>query len=184
MECRKTRVFITAVLLMASLSLFSGCMKSLRSEGMAKSAEVVKSEEMVKPLPPSQEPPVKGAPSAVQPATALMESPLKDIFFDFDKSNIRGDAQPMLGEDIRWLRANHTGQITIEGHCDERGTTEYNVALGERRAKATRDYLVAAGIDDKRIKVVSFGKERPFVQGHNESAWKQNRRAHFVVGER
>lgn len=190
MRCRKIRATIIAVLLMVSLSLFSGCMKSVKSEEMAKSTGVaksegmVKSEEVVKPLPPPQEPPAKGAPSAVQPATTLAESPLQDIFFDFDKSNIRGDAQPILKEDLQWLRANQAAQITIEGHCDERGTAEYNLALGERRAKATRDYLVAAGIDDKRIRVVSFGKERPFVPGHDESAWKWNRRAHFVASER
>ncbi len=172
MRCRKTYAILTMALLMALPLLFSGCVKSLKSE------------EMVKPLLPPQEPPAKGAPSAVQPATALTESPLKDIFFDFDKSNIRGDAQPILDEDLQWLRANQTAQITIEGHCDERGTAEYNLALGERRAKSTRDYLVAAAVDGKRLKVISFGKERPFVLGHDESAWKRNRRAHFVVRER
>lgn len=172
MRCRKTYAILTMALLMALPLLFSGCVKSLQSE------------EIVKPLLPPQEPPAKGAPSAVQPATALTESPLKDIFFDFDKSNIRGDARPILNEDLQWLRANQTAQITIEGHCDERGTAEYNLALGERRAKSTRDYLVAAAIAGKRLKVISYGKERPFVLGHDESAWKQNRRAHFVVRER
>lgn len=137
-----------------------------------------KSEEIVKPSPSVQE-----SPSAEQIAMAQRESPLKDIFFDFDKSNIRDDAKPNLDEDLQWLRANQTAQTTIEGHCDERGTVEYNLGLGERRAKAARDYLVAAGIDVRRIKTVSFGKERPFVLGHDEAAWKWNRRAHFVVGE-
>ena len=130
-----------------------------------------------------QEPPAIGAPSAQQPTMAGKESPLKDIFFDFDKSAIRNDVKSNLAEDLQWLNANPTAQITIEGHCDERGTAEYNLGLGERRTKAARDYLVAAGIDAKRIKAVSFGKERPFVMGHDESAWKWNRRAHFVVNE-
>ncbi len=131
-----------------------------------------------------QEPPAKGAPSAAATGTRAEGSPLKDIFFDFDKSDIRDDAKGSLSEDAQWLRANATAQITIEGHCDERGTAEYNLGLGERRAKAAKDYLVAAGIDAKRIKMISYGKERPFVLGHDESAWKWNRRAHFAVRER
>jgi peptidoglycan-associated lipoprotein len=112
------------------------------------------------------------------------ESPLKDVFFDFDKSTIRDDARSPLHEDLQWLNANQAARVTIEGHCDERGTSEYNLALGERRAKAAGDYLKAAGIDAGRIKIVSFGKERPFAMGHDEAAWQLNRRAHFVVGER
>jgi peptidoglycan-associated lipoprotein len=139
---------------------------------------------VVKPSTPIQEPPAAGAPSAQQLVVAGKESPLKDVFFDFDKSTIRNDAKSNLKEDLQWLNANPAAQITVEGHCDERGTAEYNLGLGERRAKAAMDYLVAAGIDAKRIKTMSFGKERPFVMGHDESAWKWNRRAHFVVSER
>ena len=115
---------------------------------------------------------------------AAKGSPLKDIFFDFDKSNIRDDAKPNLADDSQWLKANPAARVTIEGHCDERGTAEYNLGLGERRAKAARDYLIAAGTDAKRMKIISYGKERPFVLGHDESAWKWNRRAHFAIGER
>lgn len=157
-------------LLLTVAFLLSGCPKG--------------SEEIVKPSTQIQEPPTIGAPSAKQSAMAGKESPLKDIFFDFDKSTMRDDAKPNLNEDLQWLNANPAEQIMIEGHCDERGTAEYNLGLGERRAKAARDYLVAAGIDARRIKTVSFGKERPFVLGHDEAAWKWNRRAHFVVGER
>jgi len=139
-------------------------------------------EEEVRSAASVHEPPAIGAPSAQQPAGK--ESPLKDIFFDFDKSTMRDDAKPNLNEDLQWLNANPTAQITIEGHCDERGTAEYNLGLGERRATAIRDYLVAAGIDARRIKTVSFGKERPFVLGQDEAAWAWNRRAHFVVGGR
>ena len=141
-------------------------------------------EETVTPPASIQEPPAKGAPSAGPTGVAGTGSPLKDIFFDFDKSNIRDDAKPNLAEDVQWLKTTPAAQITIEGHCDERGTAEYNLGLGERRAKAARDYLVAAGIDAKRLKMISFGKERPFVLGHDESAWRWNRRAHFVVSER
>ena len=85
---------------------------------------------------------------------------------------------------IAWLKANPASKITIEGHADERGTNEYNLALGERRAKATQDYLVAAGLAAARIAIISYGEEHPFVLGHDENAWKWNRRAHFVLTAR
>jgi peptidoglycan-associated lipoprotein len=115
------------------------------------------------------------------PPPAPAKEPLQDVFFDFDKSNIRPDGKQSLDANIQWLKANSAVRIRVEGHCDERGTNEYNLALGERRARATRDYLVAGGIDAKRISTVSYGEERPFVQGHDESAWKWNRRGHFVI---
>lgn len=119
------------------------------------------------------------APVARIPAKVV--SPLKDIFFDFDKSSIRADMKKSLIENVQWLKANPTASIVIEGHCDERGTGEYNLALGQRRAKSVTNNFVATGINAKRIKVVSYGKERPFAPGHDESAWKLNRRAHFVL---
>ncbi|MDE2179386.1 MAG: peptidoglycan-associated lipoprotein Pal [candidate division NC10 bacterium] len=127
--------------------------------------------------------PVTPQPETTQAGGAAQEkaSPLKDIFFDFDKSSIRADMKKSLAENMRWLKANPTASIIIEGHCDERGTVEYNQGLGQRRAASVKKYLVAAGIGAKRIKVVSYGKERPFVTGHDESAWKWNRRAHFVL---
>jgi len=116
------------------------------------------------------------------PAAKVPEAPpLKDAFFDFDKSNIRDDQKAALNEDVTWLKANGQAKVTVEGHCDERGTNEYNLALGERRAKAVKDYMVAAGIPADRVATISYGKERPFVLGHDESAWKWNRRGHFAV---
>jgi len=128
--------------------------------------------------------PAAPKPEAAAPAAARgteKESVLKDAFFDFDKSSIQPDAKQSLDENAKWLKANPNAALTIEGHCDERGTGEYNLGLGQRRAKAAKDYLVSAGIDAKRIKIISYGKERPFVPGHDESAWKWNRRAHFVL---
>jgi peptidoglycan-associated lipoprotein len=87
----------------------------------------------------------------------------------------------MMTENAQWLKANPAAKVAIEGHCDERGSSEYNLALGERRARVARDFLVAAGIETNRISTISFGKERPFVLGHDESAWKWNRRAHFLL---
>jgi len=126
--------------------------------------------------PVTPAPAVPGAPGAVPGA-----SPLKDVFFDFDKSNIRDDQKAALNDNVGWLKANGRAKITLEGHCDERGTSEYNLGLGERRAKAVKDYLVAAGIAADRVATISYGKERPFVLGHDESAWKWNRRGHFVI---
>ena len=112
---------------------------------------------------------------------AEKEPPIGDIFFDYDQSLIRPDAKKILDKNIEWLRGNATPSLILEGHCDERGTQEYNLALGQRRAKAAQDYLVASGIDENRIKTISYGKERPFVVGHDESAWQWNRRTHFVL---
>jgi peptidoglycan-associated lipoprotein len=130
-------------------------------------------------------PPAAPRPEAPASREAAREqekpSPLADAFFDYDRSVIRQDAKKGLDENVKWMKANPEARITIEGHCDERGTREYNLGLGQRRAKATKDYLVAAGIDPNRIKTVSYGKERPFALGHDESAWRLNRRAHFVL---
>jgi len=139
------------------------------------------------PLPPGTERiPPPPTPPREEPATRLAqlagkESPLKDIFFDFDRAEIRPEAKTALDDDLRWLKAHPKALITIEGHCDERGSSEYNLGLGQRRAKVTRDYLVASGMDGRRITTVSYGKERPFVLGHDESAWRWNRRAHFLI---
>ncbi len=108
-------------------------------------------------------------------------SALEPVFFDYDRSVIRAEAKKGLDQNVKWLKDNPNAKVTIEGHCDERGTREYNLGLGQRRAKSARDYLVSAGIDPKRIKTISYGKERPFALGHDESAWRLNRRAQFVL---
>ncbi len=97
-------------------------------------------------------------------------------FFDFDKYNLKADARATLEKQAAWLKKWPAVTITIEGHCDERGTREYNLALGERRANSVKDYLVALGINPSRIKTISYGKERPVALGSNEAAWAQNRR--------
>lgn len=105
----------------------------------------------------------------------------KDINFDFDKYNLKPDARGILKQHADYLAKNVNKNVTIEGHCDERGTTEYNLALGERRAKEAMKYLKELGINGKRINTVSYGKEKPLDPGHNEEAWAKNRRDHFVV---
>lgn len=108
-------------------------------------------------------------------------SPFKAVFFEYDSAEITTTGQAALDEDAAILKKNPKWNITIEGHCDERGTAEYNLALGERRAVAARTYLVSLGIPADRLRTVSYGKEFPFDPGHEESAWAKNRRAHFVV---
>ncbi len=103
------------------------------------------------------------------------------IYFDFDKSDIRSDMRSVLDKKARILMSNPTLLIQIEGHCDERGTVEYNIALGHRRSQATKDYMISLGIDASRIDTVSYGEERPSDSGHDESAWSKNRRAKFNV---
>ena len=103
------------------------------------------------------------------------------IFFDFDKSDLKPDSQDTLQKLAAWMTTYPNVTITIEGHADERGTREYNLALGERRASAAQDYLVALGVNAGRLSTVSYGKERPAVLGSNEEAWAQNRRDVFVV---
>lgn len=144
---------------------------------------------------PSSSPPARSekvtappAPPREQPARQVAQAApkgvsLEDIFFDFDRSELRPDAKAGLEGDVAWLKAHPKTAITIEGHCDERGTSEYNLGLGERRAHAAKDYLAALGIDPNRLTILSYGKERPFVLGHDESAWRWNRRDHMVVGK-
>ncbi|MFQ5847198.1 MAG: peptidoglycan-associated lipoprotein Pal [Candidatus Methylomirabilales bacterium] len=145
-------------------------------------------EEKIGQPTPIREIPVTPGPGArprTGPGGALTKaSPLKDVFFDFDKAVLTEAAKRTLNGNIRWLKANPRIRIVIEGHCDERGANEYNLALGEQRARAVRDYLVAGGIDIKRISTISYGEERPFLLGHDESTWKWNRRGHFVVASR
>jgi len=112
------------------------------------------------------------------------EKPLATIYFDYDKALIRDDAKPVLEANATWLTKFKTIKILIEGHCDERGTEEYNLALGEKRAKATMDYLVNLGLAAGRMKVISYGKSQPVDPGHTEAAWQKNRRAQFLVIEK
>jgi len=103
------------------------------------------------------------------------------VYFDFDSSALLADAQGTLARQAAFLKMYPAVKITIEGHADERGTREYNLALGERRASAARDYLLAQGIDSARVRIISYGKERPAVQGSNEAAWAKNRRAATII---
>ena len=140
------------------------------------------------PAPPEPVPettPVPAEPTPIEANLSLDEinknSPFQPVFFALDSYEVDGTGQQALNADAALLKKNPSWVITIEGHCDERGTAEYNLALGEKRALAAKTYLVSLGIPADRLRTVSYGKEFPFDPGHDEGAWLKNRRAHFVV---
>ena len=146
----------------------------------------------VAPPPPAPPPPAQppAAPRALteddlfaQKSIAQLnaEKPLGDVFFDLDASTIKDESRAALTTDATWLKRWTSVKITIEGHCDERGSAEYNLALCERRATAVKDYLLSLGVSPANIVTVSKGKEAPFCSESNESCWQQNRRGHFVI---
>jgi len=139
------------------------------------------------PPPPVQEPivPAEPLPSDAVASRSLddlnRESPLQPVYFETDSSDVNDAGRAVLQANAGVMKKYPTWVVTIEGHCDERGTKEYNLALGERRAVSARTYLVSLGLDANRLRVVSYGSEFPFDPGHDESAWRKNRRAHFVI---
>jgi len=120
------------------------------------------------------------APTASATEEELFSQTVKDIFFEYDKFDISPDQQAALRGDIDFLKQHANVRFTIEGHCDERGSTEYNLALGDNRANSVKNALVQGGVSADRIKTISYGKEKPFCTQSNEQCWQQNRRGHFV----
>jgi peptidoglycan-associated lipoprotein len=112
---------------------------------------------------------------------AEAERLFKDVFFDFDKYNIKSEFKSTLKAGSSWMLKHSSASLSIEGHCDERGTNEYNLALGDRRANAVKEYLVSLGVPSSRLQTLSYGEEKPQCAAQNESCWSQNRRAHFVI---
>ena len=113
--------------------------------------------------------------------TAHSRGWIRDVFFQYDAFSLSTDAQDALATTASWLKSHPQYNLLIEGHTDERGTEQYNLALGDRRANTARDYLSTLGVDSSRLRTVSYGEERPFNQGSGETAWAENRRAHFVL---
>jgi peptidoglycan-associated lipoprotein len=184
---------VLSTLLVAAVVL-SGCAKrpaTTQAAAPAPTGSATTTAATPAPAPVQSAPPTAAtttpAPSttarpAVQDFAAVPE--LADVFFDFDKYDIRpGDAKT-LDANASWLKSNPNHLMLIEGHCDERGTNEYNLALGERRAKSTMNYLVSQGVQANRITIISYGEERPQCTEHNEACWAKNRRAHFLVKPR
>jgi peptidoglycan-associated lipoprotein len=122
--------------------------------------------------------------TSMEKETAGMEETqgmFKDIHFDFDKYDVKDEYKPELKSIAEWMTKNAEAKLSIEGHCDERGTNEYNLALGDRRAKGIKDYIVSLGVAGTRVETISYGEEKPLCTDHTEDCWAKNRRAHFVV---
>ncbi|MBI3399347.1 MAG: peptidoglycan-associated lipoprotein Pal [Deltaproteobacteria bacterium] len=206
MKKNRKAVFVLAI--SAMLFIAAGCAQTVKKEeSVQKSAEP--SSQVQAPQPeekavakeeapaPQKEEKVAEQPiqEEVQTAKAAKESAVKDevsemverqgrlltIYFDFDRFTIRDDMKPVLEKDAEWLKKNPGIKIQVQGHCDERGTNEYNIALGERRARSIKEYLINYGINQLRLSTISYGEEKPADPGHTEEAWAKNRRGELVI---
>ncbi len=151
----------------------------LTAQGPGGNADATARLTVVQPPPP---PPPAKAPEVTD--EQLFSQNVKDIYFDYDRYDLRADDQAVVDADAAFLKAHTAIKFTIEGHCDERGSTDYNLALGDNRANAARAALLKAGVSADQIKVISFGKEKPFCSESTEACWQQNRRDHFVFGQK
>jgi peptidoglycan-associated lipoprotein len=152
----------------------------LAAQGEGGSADATARLTVTEPAPPPA--PLVGTEPAGQDLAATFASAMKDIYFDYDRYELRPEDQAAIASDAAFLRSHPQVQFTIQGHCDERGSTDYNLELGDSRANAAREALVKAGVSPSQIKTISYGKERPFCNESTEACWQQNRRAHFVFG--
>jgi peptidoglycan-associated lipoprotein len=184
------RILVTVFALSAALAL-AGCGKKVPPPAPAPPPPPPVAAPPAPPPPPPPPPP-----PAPKPAPALTEEqifaqkslaqlnserPLATVYFDLDESNVREDAKPVLQRNSDWMKRWTSTQVTVEGHCDSRGSAEYNLALGTRRATAVKDYLVSLGVPAGRITVVTKGKETPVCSEENEGCWAQNRRGFFII---
>ncbi|RJQ56806.1 MAG: peptidoglycan-associated lipoprotein Pal [Nitrospiraceae bacterium] len=181
------------ILLMSGVLLFAACTKKMTRVGPSRDTAGQKDTVVTKTDEAAQ---TTKMPGDKQPASSDIRatdiSPLagkkdafefKDVLFDYDRHNIRQDARAALDPTAEWLKKNKNINVVIEGHCDERGTNEYNLALGEKRAKAVRDYLSSLGVSSGRMSFVTYGEERPLCAGQDEPCRQKNRRAHFIASE-
>jgi peptidoglycan-associated lipoprotein len=187
-----TVIGIIGLVICLSMLVMAGCAKkqAVKDQPVAGETKAVAQaeKEVVKQEPAKKDDTAEAAAreaaareAAAKEAIAKEAASFKDINFDFDEFSLRSDAREILKKHAEWLAKYGNYGVLIEGNCDERGTTEYNMALGERRAKEAMKYLVELGLDAKRIKTISYGKEKPLDPEHNEEAWAKNRRDHFVV---
>ncbi|MEW5949790.1 MAG: peptidoglycan-associated lipoprotein Pal [Thermodesulfobacteriota bacterium] len=178
---------LSFLLAITVIFLMSCCAKRVSvSEETAQAPEAVTAQpaETVTPKPMAEEAmPATAAPKeeVLTMTEGRTSAGLLPVYFDFDKYNIRGDQTPSLDRNAGWLKKNPAAMIRIEGNCDERGSNEYNLALGERRANSAKDYLTNMGIAPERIETLSYGEERPLCPEHDEECWTKNRRADFVT---
>jgi peptidoglycan-associated lipoprotein len=188
---RARSCFATIALSAALAVAAAGCHKKPPQQAPSAPAPPPPAATPAPPAPPP--PPAPAAAPAPRPLTdeeifarksvdqLNAEKPLDDVFFDLDKSDIRDDGRSALQKDADWLKKWSSVAVTVEGHCDSRGSSEYNLGLGSRRAGAVKQYLVSLGVPAGHVTIVSKGKEQPFCNEENESCWQQNRRGHFIV---
>jgi peptidoglycan-associated lipoprotein len=174
----KSKVWLKILVLIFAMGLVftTGCCKKKPVETLPAAASTEKGiseDEMAAKRKAEQEAMLKKA--------AMQKFVNEDVYFDFDDAAIRTDAKAILKDKAEFLKANPGVAVTVEGHCDERGTEAYNLALGERRAQSIKTFLVNAGIEKSRLNTISYGEEKPVDPGHNESAWSKNRRGHFRI---
>ena len=177
---RQRNLLIFSLIVFCSISIcFSvGCAK--KGQVREEETEQVIEEEEVEPTPieePVKPPPEEEKTEVLEPKEIRFDM----IYFDYDKYNLKPDARETLLETVETLRANSNVKIMIEGHCDERGTIEYNLQLGKKRAESARVFIIASGIDANRLNTISYGEEKPRALGHNERAWAKNRRDEFKI---
>ena len=165
---KKVWIVLALLLVMPGMLFIVSCQKKVAAQAPA----------------PAPAPAPKPAPAPPPPPPAKLEVPAfmtERIYFDFDKSVLKLEAQSLLKKKAEWLKANPATKVLIEGNCDERGTAEYNLALGERRAESAKKFLVDLGVDAKRVSTISYGEERPMDPRHKEEAWAKNRNDGFVI---
>ena len=165
----------------ATLALAAGLLALLVAVGCASRKQVSPPVTETPPPPTTETAPPPPTETAPPPPVEETRSALQDAYFDFDDASLRDDAKNALENNAKYMEKNSSTAVVVEGHCDERGSVEYNIALGEKRARAAKDFLVSYGVTAGRITTISYGKERPFDPGHSEEAWAKNRRAHFVA---
>jgi peptidoglycan-associated lipoprotein len=184
---RKLIIYILAAMLLFAVPFFAGCAgcqqtDTQQEEEVATQEDTMEEETKVEDMePPKEEEMEEKMEEAKEEVQAIDPSEFIDVFYAYDKAELTSESRDKLENNADLLKAFPMAKIVIEGHCDERGTNEYNLGLGERRAAAAKDYLVSLGIDAGRIDTISYGEEKPFAKGSTESAWKQNRRAHFAL---
>ncbi len=194
----KRNFFKLLPILLVGFTLTVGCGKKMVSEDISGSAaDAAKPAEAVSDIKPAAEqvqsselpsgaPSPAGGYASLSPGDGLTEQAEKSgtlfaVHFDYDKYMIRDEDKPVLDKNAKWLNLNSRVKVTIEGHADERGETEYNLALGDKRAKSVKKYLETLGVSDGRLSTISYGEEKPTEPGHDESAWSKNRRAEFKI---
>jgi len=182
-------VVLTALLLLALPALVSCKAKPSSPEPAPAPSIEMETEDVAEPTPaPSARRTAETESERIEPSLSAEDynrrGALKTIYFDFDRSDIKDQYKAALRQNATWLK-EHTGfNVVIEGNCDDRGTNEYNLSLGDRRANSTKQYLTSLGVQASRLRTISYGEERPAVRGSNESAWSKNRRAEFRVVDR